>query len=211
MLFDLAELQRVHSLQIDGVLHLGCHLAEEAKAYHRGRCGKVWWVEADPDLVPQAEARLARYPDQQVIHACVAEVDGEERTFHRANNGQSSSLYELGTHADVAPDVRYVDEFTVTTRTVDSLVTEHGIRANFANLDLQMGEFGALCGASEFMAQVDYAYMELNWTRLYQGGALIGEMDQLMRGYGFDRYDTRMAGNSGWGDGLYARPEALGL
>jgi hypothetical protein len=32
-----------------------------------------------------------------------------------------------------------------------------------------------------------------------------------MDDYGFVRYDTAMAGNSGWGDAFYARPEALGL
>lgn len=210
MLFDLTDLVRTHSLKIDGVLHLGAHTGEEAKAYQRNRCGDVWWVEADPEVIPTLTAHVSRY-GHHVIEACVSVVDGGTAVFHRANNHQSSSLYELGTHRDVSPDVHYTGSFDVPTRTVDSLAAEHGIRANFLNADLQMGEFDALCGAPEFMKGVDYAYMELNWTRLYKGGALIGETDQLMAGYGFQRYDTRMAGNSGWGDGLYARPEALGL
>lgn len=211
MLMDLSTLVRTHSLHIDGVLHLGCHLAEEAQAYHRGRCGKVWWVEADPVLVGLADVRLARFPDQRVIEACVAEVDGDERTFHRANNGQSSSLYELGTHLDVAPDVRYVSEFTVTTRTVDSLVAEHGIRANFINADLQGGELSAFKGGLGFLSGVDYIYSEVNWEALYVDSPLLPEVDAWLAQVGFTRYDTMMAGNSGWGDALWARPEALGL
>lgn len=211
MLFDLTELVRVHSLKIDGVLHLGAHVAEEGKVYRRNGVGEVWWVEADPEVVPTLTAHVARWPEHHVIEACVAAADGQERTFHRANNHQSSSLYELGTHRDVSPDVHYTGEFTVTTVTVDTLAAEHGIRANFLNADLQMGEHEAILGATGFLRGVDYAYMELNWTRLYEGGALIGEMDDLMGSHGFARYDTRMAGNSGWGDGLYCKPEALGL
>lgn len=211
MLFDLAELQRVHSLKIDGVLHLGAHVGEEARAYHRCRVGKVWWVEADPAVIPELGRNIARYENQSAILACVAEVDGEMRTFHRANNHQSSSLYELGTHLDVAPDVHYVDSFGVQTVTVDSLVAEHGIRANFINADLQGGELSAFKGGLGFLAGVDYIYSEVNWEALYVDCPLLPEVDAWLAQVGFTRYDTMMAGNSGWGDALWARPEALGL
>ncbi len=211
MLFDLAELVRIHSLDIQGVLHLGAHTGEEARAYHRNRCGPVWWVEADPAIMATLEAHLARWPNQHPICAVVAEVDGDHRTFHRANNFQSSSLLELGTHLVQSPEVRYVDRFTVTTKTVDHLARYHGIKANFLNADLQGGELDALTGAETFMRTVDYAYMEVNWEPLYIGCGLIDDVDELMAVYGFTRYDTKMAGNSGWGDAFYARPEALGL
>ena len=210
MLMDLTTLVRTHSLHIDGVLHLGAHTGEEARDYHRNRCGEVWWVEADPAVIPALSDHVGRW-GHHVIEACVAEVDGDERIFHRANNHQSSSLYELGTHLDVAPDVHYVSEFTVTTRTVDSLVAEHGIRANFINADLQGGELSALKGGLGFLAGVDYIYSEVNWEALYVGCPLLPEVDAWLAQVGFTRYDTMRAGNSGWGDALWARPETLGL
>jgi FkbM family methyltransferase len=211
VLFDLAELVRIHSLKIDGVLHLGAHTGEEARAYHRNRCGEVWWVEADPAIIPTLEAHVARWPNHHVINECVAEVSGAHRIFHRANNYQSSSLLPLGTHLIQSPEVRYVDEFTVTTRTVDYLADKHGIRANFLNSDLQGAELLALRGAESFLKNVDYIYTEINWTPLYQGCVLLPELDVWLGQRGFVRYDTKMAGNSGWGDCLFARPEALGL
>lgn len=211
MLFDLAELIRVHSLKIDGVLHLGAHIGEEAKAYQRSGCGEVWWVEADPHVIPELTQRVARWPNHHVIEACVASADGTTRTFHRANNHQSSSIFDLGTHAQVSPEVHYVHDMSVRTTTVDWIVSSYDVRANFLNADLQGAELEALLGAKEFMAQVAYAYMEVNWEPLYVGCGLIHEVDAVMDGYGFTRYDTKMAGNSGWGDAFYARPEALGL
>jgi FkbM family methyltransferase len=211
MLFDLAELQRVHSLKIDGVLHLGAHTGEEARAYHRGRCGPVWWVEADPEVMPALEAHLARWPDQHAINACVAAEPYINVVFHRANNHQSSSLLALGTHLVQSPDVHYVTDLLLDATTVDLLARDYGVKANFLNADLQGGELNALTGAEAFMRGVDYAYMEVNWEPLYVGCGLIEDVDELMAVYGFTRYDTKMAGNSGWGDAFYARPEALGL
>lgn len=208
---DLADLQRVHSMKIDGVLHLGAHLVEEARSYHRCRVGPVTWVEAQRDLADECARLLAKYPDQSVINACVSDGDGQEVTFHLANNGQSSSLLPLGTHLDVAPDVRYVAEITVTTTTVDTLADEWGFRANMVNADLQGGELAAFRGAEGFLAGVDYIYCELNWRPLYVGCGLLPDLDRFLGSLGFERFDTMMAGNSGWGDGLYARPEALGL
>ena len=211
MLFDLAELQRAHSLNIDGVLHLGAHVGEEARAYDRCRVGKVWWVEADPEVMPDLERNISKYPDQVAIRECVSDIHGASVTFHRANNHQSSSLLELGTHLDVAPDVHYTDQFTMIATTVDALVSRYGIRANFLNSDLQGAELLALRGAADFLAGVAYIYTEVNWTSLYEGCVLLPDLDAWLGQRGFVRYDTRMAGNSGWGDALYARPEALGL
>ena len=212
MLIPLETLIRAHGIRPTGVLHLGAHLCEEAKDYHKARAGKVWWVEALPDLAEQCEQKLVRYPEQQVINACVGAIDGEAVTFHRANNGMSSSTLELGTHLDVAPDVSYVEDVEMTSTTVDTLVKTHRIRADFCNADLQGGEGLAFRGAERFLTeQVKFIYCELNWRPLYKGCVLLPELDRQLGELGFERFDTVMAGNSGWGDGLFCKPSALGL
>lgn len=211
MLIPLETLIRAHGMRPTGVLHLGAHLCEEARYYHRAKAGKVWWVEALPDLAATCEQNLARYPDQQVICGCVGAADGTEVTFHRANNGMSSSVLALGTHLVISPDVSYVADEPMTTVTVDTLVSTHRVRADFINLDLQGYELEALKGAERFLRRVNYVYTEVNWTHVYEHGALIGELDDWLGERGFVRYDTVMAGRAGWGDAIYARPEALGL
>jgi FkbM family methyltransferase len=161
--------------------------------------------------MPELTAHLALWPNQTAINACVDEVTGYQRTFHRANNHQSSSLLELGTHKEQAPDVHYVDEFPVITTKVDDLIFEYGVNANFLNMDLQGAELLALFGAEGFLTHADYIYSEVNWEPLYKECAIIHDMDEWLFDHGFTRYDTMMAGNSGWGDALWARPEALGL
>lgn len=211
MLIPLPTLIRSHGMQPHGVLHLGAHQVEEASAYHQARAGKVWWVEALPDLAEECGRRLLRYPEQEIICGCVGAADGAEVTFHRANNGMSSSVLELGTHLVISPDVSYVAEEPMTTVSVDTLARRHNIRADFLNLDLQGYELEALKGCERFLRRVKYVYTEVNWTHVYTHGALIGEMDAWLGDRGFARYDTVMAGRAGWGDAVYARPEALGL
>lgn len=211
MLIPLDTLIRAHGIRPTGVLHLGAHLCEEAKDYHKARAGKVWWVEALPDLAEECGRQVDRYPQQTVINACVGADDGTEVTFHRANNGMSSSVLDLGTHRQSSPDVSYVSDEPMITVTVDTLADTHRIRADFLNADLQGYELEALKGAERFLRRVKYIYTELNWTYVYEHGALIGEMDAWLGERGFVRYDTVMAGRAGWGDGIYARPEALGL
>lgn len=211
MLIPLDVLARTHHLDIGGVLHLGCHLAEEAKAYHQSNVGKVWWVEALPDVAERARQRLARYPDQEVIEACVADRGGETVTFHRANNGMSSSLLDFGTHTEQSPDVHYTEDLTLTTTTVDEITFEYHVEADFLNMDLQGAELLALRGAVAFLRGVDFIYTEVNWEPLYVGCVLLPQLDAWLADQGFTRYDTQMAGNSGWGDAFYARPKALGL
>lgn len=131
--------------------------------------------------------------------------------IQRNHSMRIRGVLHLGTHRDVAPEVTYTETLRMTTTTVDDLAAVGGIEANFINSDLQGAELLALQGAERFLAGVDYIYTEVNWTPLYVGCVLLPELDDWLRQRGFVRYGTVMAGNSGWGDAWYARPEALGL
>lgn len=206
MLIDLASLVLKHSMKVYGVLHVGAHTAEEASKYDAlGVRDNVWWVEANPDLIPTIEANVAPYR-HHVINALVTDVDGEDTTFNITNNLQSSSILEFGTHRQSAPDVHFVERRTLPTRTIDSLITEHGIReCNLWNFDIQGAELLALKGAQETIGMADYLYLEVNRAYVYQGNGLIGEIDQLLSD--FVRTDTEWTGygKGDWGDALWVR------
>lgn len=205
MLIPLNELVQAHQMKIGGVLHVGAHEGEEAEAYRDNHAGPVWWVEADPQVIPRLLRRLRRFRDHHVIQTVVTDIDRGTVTFNRANNFQSSSVLQLGTHRRVSPDVHFVGEEELATRTIDSLVAEHEIEANFLNLDIQGAELLALMGGRQFLErQVDYIYTEINVDELYRGCVRLHELDEYLEAV-FVRCDTRMAGNAGWGDALYVR------
>jgi hypothetical protein len=62
----------------------------------------------------------------------------------------------------------------------------------------------ALKGGTNAIQFVDAIYLEVNQAELYSGCGLIGEIDDFLRVYGFERIITEMT-KHGWGDALYLR------
>ncbi len=203
MLIPLADVIRSNRLTITGVVHVGAHRGEEAAAYQQAGITDVTWIEGDPELLPVLTHKLRRYPTHRIIEAVVTDVDHGWTTFHRANNFQSSSVLDLGTHKQASPDVHYVGDVTLPTRTLDSLADQHGLTGNLLNLDVQGAEGLVLAGASEFLAGVDCVYSEINVEELYVGCVRLWDLDALLASHGFIRTDTKMAGAVGWGDGVW--------
>lgn len=203
MLLDFRQAIKRHRVTPTGLLHIGAHRAEELRTYrHIDSAMPVWWVEANPDLIPKLTTDLRRWPNNHVVHSAVGSTDCDV-TLNVANNSQSSSLLPLGTHAQVHPEVHYTRAVTVPCRTIDSLVAEHGIEANVLVMDIQGGEGAALQGADRFLAGVRLVYAEVNAKELYKGCWLLPEMDSWLGFRGFELRELCMEGATGWGDGLW--------
>lgn len=202
----LHELVGKYNLDITGVLHIGAHEAEEAVAYRKQQIENVWWIEANPELIPKLKHILRRYPSHHLIEAVVTDKDGDEVTFHVTNNMQSSSVLDFGTHTKVSPDVHFTHDLTLGTRTVDSIAAEHNIRdVNFMNLDIQGAELLALTGAETFLKNVDYIYTEINVDELYVDCVRLKHLRSWLSKHGFRLVEKQMAGAAGWGDGFFVR------
>lgn len=205
MLIPLAEVIRNNRLTITGVVHVGAHRCDEAEDYQRAGIPSVVWIEGDPELIPRCQKRARRFPGHSVIEAVVTDVDHGQTTFHRANNWQSSSILALGTHEQASPEVHYVGDVTLPTRTLDSLVAEHGLTGNLLNIDVQGADLMVLQGGREFLRGVDCVYAEMNVDELYVGCGRLWEMDDFLTAHGFLRTDTKLAGPVGWGDAAWVR------
>lgn len=210
MLIPLADVIRNNRLNVTGVVHVGAHRCDEAEAYQQARIPSVAWIEGDPQLIPRCERRARRFPGHRVIEAVVTDVDHGETVFHRANNWQSSSVLALGTHLKTSPDVHYVSDVTLPTRTLDSLAAEHGLSGNLLNIDTQGAEGMILAGATEFLRGVDCCYLEFSTEFVYRGCARLWELDDFLRQYEFVRTDSKLAGPVGWGDGAWISARVLG-
>ena len=117
MLIELAYLKKKYRLNITGILHVGAHEAEERPDYLRLGVKNLTWVEANEK---RCSAMRKRFPDK-VLCAVVSDVNGEKVTFNEANNGQSSSILELGTHKKAHPEVHYVSKEVRTAERLDHL------------------------------------------------------------------------------------------
>ena len=208
MLIPFNELFARHNIKTPGVLHLGANTGQEAAAYAAQGIKNVIWVEALPVVHAALVRHIAPYPGSTALLACVSDKDGETVAFNVANNGgQSSSFLQFGTHAVEHPDCKFVNQITMTTTRVDTLLAKHKLAVGpgwFLNVDLQGAELLALKGMDGLLHQFDHAYVEVNVRHLYKGCPLAPEIADYLARYGFQAQETRMM-KQGWGDCYYKR------
>jgi FkbM family methyltransferase len=208
MLIDFRQLFPKYNIKPQGVLHIGANVGEEAPVYDELGIKSVWWIEANPDLIPQLRINTQdRYDDHRVTQALIGDVEGLELNFHISNNaGQSSSILELGTHKIAHPEVNYVKDIVLKMRRIDQFRTCWA-GYDFLNIDLQGAELKALRGMGDVLKQFNWAYLEVNKQHLYEGCPLVEDLDLYLLGYGFKRVETKWCGNTGWGDALYIKKQ----
>jgi len=192
------------SITVQGVLHLGAHFAEEVTQYATKNV-PVWWVEANPSLIPTLEEVVRPY-GHQVIQALVSDRDGDTRDFYITNNedGSSSSILPLGTHKIFAPEVVVVETISLTTTTVDTLCKQYDISpCNYLTMDLQGAELLALQGGTKFLEGIDYIDAEVNEDEVYIGCGQLPEFEAFL--HEFERVTIEFQGTKGWGEAFYKR------
>ena len=130
-----------------------------------------------------------------------------EKTLNIANNGESSSILEFGTHKGSYPDIIYTSKIKVNTKPIDAWLDENKLKRNFfnfLNIDIQGYELEALKGMKKQLKIVDYIYIEVNFCEVYKGCPNISEIDNFLSNFSFQRVGT-LKTKYGWGDAIYAK------
>lgn len=207
MLIPFDNLLSKYDIQIKGVLHVGMHEAEEIGTYEK--CvsrDKILWVEAMPDKVKYCQSK---FPGILVENAVVSDVDDQEVMFNVSNNGQSSSILQLGIHKIKHPEIHYTHSFKCKTKRLENVISNYkdSIHFNFLNLDIQGVELRALKSLGNYLENVDYIYTEVNSDYVYKKCDLIQDIDEYLSTFGFKRVETSWFGNCKWGDAFYIKNE----
>jgi len=202
MLIPLEKIVKKYNIKFDGILHVGAHECEELSAYEQYLPrNKILWIEAMPEKVLQNHQKYSNL----LIHNAVVSDTIENVKFYISNNGQSSSMLELGLHKTFYPSIKYTHYFETQTKLLSDIISTYNIKYNFLNLDIQGAELKALKGMETFLPNVDYIYTEVNSDYVYKNCALITEIDEYLLKFGLHRVETEWAGNARWGDALYIR------
>jgi len=190
--------------KIKGIIHIGAHECEERNDYNKNGVddSRIIWIEGNANLVQQNKDK-----DINIFHAL---IDDEEKEveFKITNNGQSSSILELGIHKDLYPHITVSEIHKQKTVRLDSFFEQHNIdpsKYDFWNLDIQGTELRALKSAEKYLKYINYIYTEANTREIYKGCALLPEIDFYLEERGFVRIAFQECENHGWGDALYYR------
>jgi len=202
MLIPLHALAQKYNIVFKGVLHVGAHECEELKDYETYlQRDKILWIEAMSNKVEKCKQM---YPGVLIREAIVSDTV-EKVKFNISNNGQSSSILELGLHKQFHPHVHYIDHIEGETQLLKDIICDYDIEYNFLNFDIQGAELKALKGMESYLDKVDYLYTEVNSDYVYKECALIGELDEYLLKFGLHRVETKWCGEFRWGDAFYIR------
>ena len=211
MMIPLEQLIERHSLKINGVVHCGANEGQERETYNQLVDGEIIWIEAIDDVFEKLRENIAPYPKQVALKVCLGDVDDKNVIFNISNNeSQSSSMLNLKHHEIIHPEVHYVDHVIMKTKRFDSLMLllERDIsKLNFLNLDLQGAELIALKGFGKYLNQFDYILTEVNKKEVYEGCALVEDLDEYLSDY--TRVETGFWVGDSWTDALYIRKSLL--
>ena len=202
MLIPLNYIVNKYNIKFKGILHVGAHECEELNDYEQYLPrNKILWVEAMPHKVNDNKMK---FPNLLIENAVVS--DNEELVkFNISNNGQSSSILELGLHKVFHPQVHYVNSITVHTKLLKNILPKYDIEFNFLNFDIQGAELKALKGMGDYLNRVDYLYTEVNCDYVYKDCALINDLDEYLSKFNLKRVETKWWGDCKWGDAFYIK------
>jgi FkbM family methyltransferase len=215
MYIPFSQCKEISKQNFETVLHIGAHHGEEAIQYVQNGVKEIIWVEANKKLMAQLFDKTVMFPvNQYYVNQCLSDVDKEQIEFHISNNGQSSSILELGTHSTMYPHIQYVDKVSMTARRLDDLAKEATSgkyvpyeKVDFVNLDVQGAELKVLTGFGVLLEKqygIKAIYTEVNLEHVYKDCCLVNEIDDYLSLYSFRRAATACPEKT-WGDALYVR------
>lgn len=207
MLIELSYLYGKYDINATGVIHIGASTGQEAETYHKHGL-KVVWIEAIRSVYKQLCRNVTKYTGTICLNACVSDRDGDIVPFHISNNeGQSSSMFEFGTHTEAHPGIIFTETTRLNTAKVETLFKNRNIPVHeydFVNLDIQGAELLALKGMD--LTHIRYVYIEVNEKPLYKGIPLLPEIDAYLLKHDLHRVETKMT-DWGWGDAFYIKKQ----
>ncbi|MGK7922408.1 MAG: FkbM family methyltransferase [Trichodesmium sp.] len=206
LMLDIKELCQQHSLTPRGVIHIGAHMGQELAQYQAMNVKKVLFIEANPVVSERLQKQVANLPNVQVVNCAITNRNGTVN-LHVTSNEQSSSILPLKGHSNIYPNVKETHRVNVPAKTLDTLLQELEINPkeyNLLNIDIQGAELLALQGATNLLKYIDAINTEVNYEELYEGCALIDEIDEFLEQHGFERVATTTP-HPTWGDAFYIR------
>jgi FkbM family methyltransferase len=191
-------------MNIKGVVHIGAHYGEEIQEYVDNGIQKITVFEPLSKNFEVLAERLQNVnADIQGYQVALGSQKGTATMYLSSNEAQSSSILKPKEHLEQHPDVSFDGTEEVEVSVLDKFDLGD---ANFINMDVQGYELEVLKGGKNTLKNIDYVYCEVNRGEVYENNAMIGDIDEYLGEYGFERVETYWPETwYKWGDALYIK------
>jgi FkbM family methyltransferase len=212
MKLDLRNLCQQKSVAPRGVIHVGAYEGKDLKIYENLGVSKALFIEANPEAFKRLEENIADTSiEVKAVNCAISNQNGEVE-FYVYSLPKSSSILPLKLYRNIYPNIKETQKLTVAVKTLDKLLEELNISPqefNLLSLDIQGAELLALQGATNLLKHIEAINTKVCYEELYEGGALIEEIDQFLRKKGFGRQAVAKPYHPSWGDAFYSREGVL--
>lgn len=193
---NLKELIDRHSMDIQGVVHVGANTGEEYDMYRECSINPIVWFEPDEEAVKQIKGGL-------VMPFALGARRGTEYLWKSFPNSKHSSFLQPHLHLLHYPDKGFIASRQSTAIfKFDEFFDKDIPPANFLILDTNGYELEVLKGAVFSLPFINYIYTEVYSEELYNNVPMIEQIDEFLTD--FTRVETWWY-EHGWGDALYIR------
>ena len=206
MLISFTKLFDKYKMNVRGIVHIGAHYGEEIQEYVDNGIQNITVFEPLSKNFNILSQRMQNVnADIQGHQVALGSKKGTATMFLSSNEAQSSSILKPKQHLELHPDV----SFDGTEQVEVSLLDDYDIgESNFINIDVQGYELEVFKGGKKTLEKIDYIYCEVNRGEVYEGNAMVEELDEFLSSYGFERVETKWPETYyTWGDALYIKKE----
>ena len=214
MKLDLRNLCEQKSVAPRGVIHVGAYDGKDLKTYQSLGVSKVLFIEANLEAFKRLEENIAEASIEVKAVNCAISNQNGETAFSVYSMPKSSSILPLKLYRNIYPNIKETQKLTVATKTLDNLLQELNISPqefNFLSLDIQGAELLALQGATNLLKYIEAINTKVCYEELYEGGALIEEIDEFLRKKGFGRQAVAKPYHPSWGDAFYSKEGVISM
>lgn len=199
---------------INGICHIGSHLGREVQDYTDSGADLIVWFEANYFLLNNLIKHTSPFGKNQFwFPFCLYNKDDELKSFNICNNGESSSVLEIGSDMrKFFPHLEYNNKISVLTKRLDTVVqSQEDFRWSDINMlvtDCQGADLEVLQGCGDLLSSLSLKVIksEVNFGEMYKGNASEQQLNEHLSKYNFINtfyFHT----NSGWGDVFWIKQQ----
>ena len=209
-LYDLELLRTLRGRRLSSELEvlcvIGAHRFEELPLIDRlfPALRHIYLFEPQPGPLAALQRLASQDSRIKVFPVAVSDSDGTARFNVASNDGESSSLLQLGSHRELFPEVTMQSTIEVSTRRLDSVLAEQGLALPDAMIiDVQGAEYLVLkTFTTPLLNRLRLIYTEVSTEAVYESAGLLSEVEALLSprfvnvGFAPMRADVPMHGNA---------------
>ena len=165
-----------------GVIHVGANSGQERDLYHN--LGKlVYWIEADPNIYPELEENIERFPNQTSMCALIYDTI-EKVEFNLSKQSERSSIFAFTNHHFEDDNFHHLDTIELQTTRLDILFQDGSVNLKEYDTlvtDCQGADLNIIRSLGNNISQFNLIVTEVFFEPCYENILLAKDFNSYMK------------------------------